>query len=92
MNNQLQILLGVAAVGAAGYFIFKETQKPKSFTNFRGMPTEGLEGGYRPFCKGRNERLGTFQMNDKTYYWCCQPGFFTDNRPDLKFSELETED
>jgi hypothetical protein len=32
--------------------------------------------------------MGSFEYDGKTMYWCCQPGFFTDNRPDKKCSEL----
>ena len=89
MDKQLQMLLGVAAVGAAGYLIWKQTQKPKSFANLMAMPLSDLGGGYKAECKGRNERLGTFQYEGKTMYWCCQPGYFTDNRPDKKCADIQ---
>lgn len=89
MDKQLQMILGVAALGTAGYLLWKQSQKPKTFANAAAMGSLGaLEGGYRTSCRGRNDRLGTFEYMGKTHYWCCQPGTFTDNMPGQKCGDL----
>ena len=64
MDKKTQMLVGVGVLAAAGYLIWKQSQKPKSFANLMAAPTALIEV---PKClKGYNEKLGD-------WYICCNP-------------------
>lgn len=56
MNKNQKMLLGVGVLAVAGYLIWKQTQKPKSFANVVAGPGLGGGGGLGAPC-GRGTGL-----------------------------------
>lgn len=78
MDKNTKMILGVGAVAAAGYLLWKQSQKPKSFANLmaKAAPTAALIEV--PKClKGYNEKFGE-------WYVCCNPMYKSKESVEVK--------
>jgi hypothetical protein len=75
MDKNTKMILGVGAVAAAGYLLWKQSQKPKSFANLMAPSMALIEV---PKClKGYNEKFGE-------WYICCNPMYKSKDSVDVK--------
>lgn len=75
MDKKTQMLVGVGVLAAAGYLIWKQNQKPKSFANLAAAPMALIEV---PKClKGYNEKFGD-------WYVCCNPMYKSKESVEVK--------
>jgi len=76
MEKNTKLILGVGVLAAAGYFIFKQSQKPKMSFVSRMAPSRFI---VVESCLGTTGTQVT--IGEKTYWDCCKMGYVTPNKP-----------
>ena len=78
MDKKTKMWLGVAALGAAGYLVWKKMQPKAGFANAMGKSAARFQVVAQ--CKGTTGKQVTLPDGNK--YWdCCQMGYVTANKP-----------
>ena len=80
MDKNTKLILGVGVLAAAGYLLWKQSQKPKTPSFMSSGRVAPAHFKVVETCIGTTGQQVT--INGTAYWDCCQMGFVTPNKPD----------